>query len=157
MAVTGSVGARLYTSATPLADTIGSADAVGDFTGLTIATEIGMIESVGEFGRQFDVATFIELYTGRTHKFKSSYNDGTLTLVVGQDLSDAGQAALRSYAMATDQNTYPFKLTLLGAPSSYDTVWFGALVRSFRSQLGGAGQVIRATVELDINTTIFFN
>lgn len=157
MPVAGSVGARLYTSATALANINAAADAVADFTSLTIATEIGLIESVGEFGRVFESATFVELSTGRTIKLKGAYNDGELQLVVASDLSDTGQSAVRGYAIATDQNTYPFKATLLGADANFDTIYFGAIVRSYRLQPGNASQVIRASIILDINTPIFFN
>lgn len=154
MAATGALGARLYTSATPLTDVAGAADAIGDFQGLTIATEIGLIENIGELGRVFETVTFQELATGRAFKLKGPYNDGQLQITVGQDLTDAGQAALKSY-VASDQNTYPFKMTLVGADASYDTIYFGAKVMSFRTQLGAANAVIRAMVTLEINTPIF--
>ena len=155
MAATGVLGARLYTSATPLTDVEAAADAIGDFQGLTIATEIGLIESVGEFGRSFDLATFQAVADGRTYKLKAGFNDGQLQLTVGADLSDAGQAALKSYADASNQNTYPFKMTIVGADASYDTIYFGAKVMSFRTQLGAANAVIKAMVMLEVNTPIY--
>jgi hypothetical protein len=155
MAVTGTLGARLYTSATPLTNVEAAADAITDFQGLTVATEIGLIESVGELGRVFDVVPFQAVADGRTYKLKGGFNDGQLTLTVGQDLTDAGQVALKSYAEASNQNTYPFKVVLVGADASYDTIHFGAKVMSFRTQLGAANAVIRATVVLEINTPIF--
>lgn len=155
MAATGSLGARLFTSATPLTDVAGAADAIGDFQGLTIATEIGLIESVGEFGRVFETVTFQALADGRAYKLKGPFNDGQLQLVVGQDLTDSGQAALKSYAEASNQNTYPFKVTLVGADASYDTIYFGAKVMSFRTQMGAANTVLKVMVTLEVNTPIF--
>lgn len=155
MAATGVLGARLYTSATALTDVEDAADAIGDFQGLTIATEIGLIESMGEFGRMFDPVTFQAVADGRTYKLKGGNNDGQFQLTIGQDLTDAGQVALKAYAEATDQNTYPFKITLVGADANFDTVYFGAKVMSFRTQLGAANAVMRATVTLEINTPIF--
>lgn len=155
MAATGTLGARLYTSATPLTDVEGAADAIGDFQGLTIATEIGLIENFGEFGRVFDPVTFQAVADGRTYKLKGGYNEGNIQLTLGQDLSDAGQAALKSYAEATNQNTYPFKVTLVGADASYDTIYFGAKVMSFRTQMGAANAVVKAMVTLEINTPIY--
>ena len=152
---TGTLGATLYTSATPLVDIAGSADAIGDFSGLTIATEIGLVTNFGEFGRVFTNVPFQSIGEGRTYKLKGGYDDGQLQLTIGQDLSDTGQAALKAYAEASDQNTYPFKLTLVGADASYDTIYFGAKVMSFRTTLGGLNEVIRAMVTLEINTTIF--
>lgn len=155
MAATGTLGARLYTSATPLTDVEAAADAIGDFQGLTIATEIGLIENFGEFGRQFDAVTFQAVKDGRTYKLKGGYNEGNIQLTLGQDLSDSGQAALKAYAEATNQNTYPFKITLVGADASYDTIYFGAKVMSFRTQMGAANAVIKAMVTLEINTPIY--
>lgn len=154
MAATGVLGARLYTSATPLTNVEGAADAIGDFQGLTIATEIGLIESMGEHGRVFDPVPFQAVADGRTYKLRGGHNDGQFQLTIGQDLTDAGQAALKSYVTA-DQNTYPFKITIVGADASYDTIYFGAKVMSFRTTLGATNSVIRATVTLEINTTIF--
>lgn len=154
MAVTGVLGSRLYTSATALADIAGSADAIGDFQGLTIATEIGLIQSMSEYGRVYDTVPFQPVVDGRTYKIRGGNNDGQFQITIGQDLTDAGQAALKSY-VAGNQDTYPFKITLLGADASYDTVYFGAKVMSFRTTLGAVNQVILATVILEINTTIF--
>ncbi len=153
MAATGVLAARLYTSATPLTDVGAAADAIGDFQGLTIATELGLIESFGELGRVFETVTF-QAVDGRTHKLKGGYNDGQFQLVVAQDLSDSGQAALKSYVVA-DQNTYPFKMTITGADANSDTVYFGAKVMSFKTRMGQANSVIRADIALEINTPIF--
>lgn len=154
MAVTGVLGSRLYTSATALTNIEAAADAIGDFQALTITTEIGLIESMGEYGRVYDPVPFQPVADGRTYKLRGGSNDGQFQLTIGQDLTDAGQAALKSY-VSGNQDTYPFKITLLGADASYDTVYFGAKVMSFRTQLGAVNQVIRATIILEINTPIF--
>lgn len=155
MAVTGALGARLYTSATPLTNVSTAADAISDFQGLTIATEIGLIENFGEFGRQYDMVPFQAVADGRTYKLKGGYNDGQIALVVGQDLSDSGQAALYAYANAANQNTYPFKSTIVGADASFDTYYFGAKAMSWRINIGAVNNAIRATATLEINTPIF--
>lgn len=155
MAAAGTLGARLYTSATALVNIEAAADAIGDFTGLTIATEIGLIENLGELGRVFDPVTFQAIADGRTYKLKGGYNDGNIQMTVGQDLTDAGQALLKSYGNASDQNTYPFKMTLVGADAAFDTIYFGAKVMSFRTQMGAVNSVVRAMITLDINTPIF--
>lgn len=155
MANTGVLGMRIYTSATPLADTDGAADAIGDFQGLTIATEIGLVESFDSMGRVFTNVPFTAIGDGRTRKAKGSYDDGTVQMVVAQDLSDAGQAALKAYADASDQNVYPFKVTILGAPANFDTYYFGARVMSYRSQFGSVNNTVKAAIQLEIDTTIF--
>lgn len=151
---TGTLGAKLYTSATALVNIDAAADAIGDFQGLTIATEVGLITNMGELGRVFSPVTYQTVAEGRMRKLKAGYDDGNIQLVLAQDLTDAGQALLKTYAEASNQNTYPFKITLVGADASFDTMYFGAIVLSARTQMG-ALQVIQLMVTLDINTTIF--
>jgi hypothetical protein len=154
MAATGVLGARLYTSATPLTNVDAAADDIADFQALTVTTEIGLIETFGEFGKVFDMVPFVAVADGNTTKLKGPNNNGQFTMTVAQDLTDSGQAALLSY-VAADQNTYPMKITIVGADVSYDTIYFGAKVMSFRTMLGGANAVMKATVVLEINTDIF--
>lgn len=155
MAVAGTLGAHLYCNDTALADIQGSADAIGDFQGLTITTEVGLIENFGEFGKVFDLVTFQAVADGRMYKLKGGYNAGNIQFTLGQDLSDAGQLLLKTHADAADQSSYPFKITLTGADASYDTIYFGAKVMSYRTQMGAVNAVIRAMVSLEINTPIF--
>lgn len=155
MAAAGTLGARLYASATALVNIEAAADAIGDFTGLTIATEVGLIENFGEFGRVFAPVNFQAVSDGRMYKLKGGFDDGNIQLTVGQDISDAGQALLKSYGEASNQNTYPFKITLVGADANFDTIYFGAKVMSYRTQMGSVNSVIKALVTLDINTPIF--
>lgn len=155
MAVAGTLGAHLYCNDTALTNIEAAADAITDFQGYTIATEVGLIENFGEFGKVFDLVTFQAVADGRMYKLKGGYNAGNIQFTLGQDLSDAGQALLKAHADAADQNTYPFKITLTGADASFDTIYFGAKVMSFRTQMGAVNAVVRAMVSLEINTPIF--
>src|ERR1044072_972305 len=140
MALAGTLGARVFLSSTPLTD----AETVNDITdlsGLTINTEVGLVENVGEFGKSFELVTFQAVGDGRTRKLKGPYNSGTLSMVCGMDLGDAGQAALKDIADSLDQETYPFKVTILGANPSFDTAYFGAKVMSYRIVMGAANTV----------------
>jgi len=58
MAATGVLGSRLYVGPTALTDIETSADAIADFTALSIGVEIGLIDNIGEFGKVFDLVTF---------------------------------------------------------------------------------------------------
>ncbi len=150
---TGALGARLYTSATPLTNITDAADAPADFVGANV--EVGLVENFGEMGRQFDVVPFQAVADGRTWKMKGGYNDGQMTLVVGQDISDAGQAIMKFAAEASNQNTYPFKLTIIGANVNFDTYFWGAKVTSWRINVGAVNNTIRATAMMEVDTTIF--
>lgn len=154
MAIAGTLGAQLFVSATPLANTEAAADTIGDFTGLTIATEVGLIESMGEFGKQYDLASFQAVGDGRMRKLKGGFNEGNLALVCGLDLSDPGQAALKTYADAADQNAYPVKLTIV-TESGTDTYYFGVKVMSFRTVLGSVNNVVKVNISLEITTGVF--
>jgi hypothetical protein len=155
VAATGVLGARLYVGAIALSDIETSADAIADFTSLSAGLEVGLIENIGEFGKVFDLVTFQAVADGRTYKFKGGFNEGNLQMTVASDLTDAGQALLFAYGNAQDQNTYPFKITLNGADASFDTVYFGGKVFSYRQQLGSVNNIIKATVNIEINTPVF--
>jgi hypothetical protein len=156
MAATGVLGSRLYVGPTALTDIETSADAIADFTALSIGVEIGLIDNIGEFGKVFDLVTFQAVATGRTYKLKGGYNQGNLQLTMGSDLSDAGQLLMYQYGVAQDQNTYPFRVTLVGMDAGYDNVYFGGKVFSYRQQLGSVNNIIKAQVNIEINTDIYF-
>lgn len=156
MAATGVLGARMYIGPTPLSDIEASADAIADFTALSIGVEVGLIENIGEFGKVFDLVTFQAVADGRTYKLKGGYNEGAIQLTVGSDLTDAGQALLFQYGNAQDQNNYPFRITLVGVDSTWDNVYFGGKVFSYRQQLGTVNNVIKAQINIEINTPVYF-
>lgn len=157
MAATGVLGARLYVGDTPLANIEAAADALADFTALTVATEVGLIENLGNFGKVFNKVTFMAIADGRTYKLKGGYDQGSLQMTVGSDLSDAGQFLMYTYGTAADQNTYPFKIVLVGVDAGFDTVYFGGKVFSYQQQLGSADTIIKALITIEINTPIFFS
>jgi hypothetical protein len=154
MAVTGTLGATLGVSATPLASIIGLSIASFQPPAASYTT-VGFVENLGEFGRQFEKVTFVSISDARTLKLKGPYDDGTLQLGLGADISDAGQAILFSASQAVDQNTYPMQIILVGA-SVYDNyIYFGGKIMSFRFNAGAANAVFRATVSIEVNTAVF--
>ena len=155
MAATGVLGARLYIGETALANIEAAADAITDFTSVSAGVEVGLIENIGEFGKVFDKVTFQAIANGRTYKLKGGYDEGSIQMTVGSDLTDAGQALLFAYGNASDQNTYPVKIVLVGVDASWDTIYFGGKVFSYRQQLGSVNNVIKAMVTIEINTPIF--
>lgn len=153
MAATGTLGSRVYVSSATVAATI---DTVEEYTALSWI-EIGLIESVGEFGRVFDLATFQAIKEGRMYKLKAGFNDGALQLVVGEDLGDAGQVALKGFAEASNQNNYGFRVELNDAPTAGGgptTYFFRGLPMSFRTTMGAVNNVIKATANVEVNSDI---
>ncbi len=153
MAINGTLGSKLFISDAAIAATV---DTEQEFAAQSW-TEVGLIESFGEFGRQFDLATFQAVKDGRTYKLKAGYNDGNIQFTLGQDLSDAGQLALKTAAELTTQANYGFRIEFNDAPSTVGgptTVYFRGLAMSFRSQMGAANAVIRATSSVEVNSDI---
>lgn len=70
--------------------------------------EIGGIESIPEFGRSYNEVTFTPLAERGVQKYKGSFNDGSVTVPLAKDLSNAGQAAL--YAARDSDFDYNFKV-----------------------------------------------
>jgi hypothetical protein len=57
-------------------------------------TAVGEVTSIPEFGRVYATVKYNPLSSRGTQKFKGSYDDGAVTIPMGKDLSDEGQAAL---------------------------------------------------------------
>lgn len=151
------LGTRLYIGATALVDIEAAADALADFTALSAGAEIGQIESIGNFGKIFQKVVSQTIATGRTYKFKGGYDQGAVNLVLVSDLSDPGQALLHTYGNAQDQNTYPMKMTLNGAPTGFGSVYFGVKIFSYDFTMGPVNTVVKAAVNMEINTDIFLD
>lgn len=153
MAVNGTLGSKLFISDAAIAEGI---DTEEEFTAQDW-TEIGLIESFGEFGRQFETVTFVSVQEGRTRKLKGPYNDGQMQITVGLDRSDAGQLALATAADASTQDNYGFRIELndppstVGGPTSF---FFRGLPMSFRTQMGAANAVVKAMSMIEVNSEI---
>lgn len=155
MPVNQSVGTRVWMSSATVADTI---DTEVEYSA-QLYTELSLIESIGEFGRMFETATFVELSTGRTIKLKGAYNDGSLDLSMATDLSDAGQLALHDASDDLVQSLYAFKIELKDNPTYIDgptAYFFRALPMSYRSTAGGAGQAIKSVAKLELVSDLIY-
>ncbi len=118
-------------------------------------TEVGLVESLGEFGDQSNTVNFASLNDGRNRKAKGIRDAGDLALTVARDPTDPGQDALIA-AEATSNKfafkvVYPDRLT----PTGTDGIdYFRALVMSKRSNVGSADNVIRRAFTLGIDSAI---
>lgn len=70
--------------------------------------EIGEVVTIPEFGRSYNEIKHNPLSSRGTQKFKGSYDDGSITISLGKDASDAGQAAVIA-ALDIDSD-YNFKV-----------------------------------------------
>jgi hypothetical protein len=119
-------------------------------------TLVGEVESIGEFGDQYNPVTFTALDDRRVRKFKGSADAGTISLTIGHDSADTGQTNLDT-ALASDSD-YAFKVTLddagTGSPSSPTTYYFRGKVMSTRVNPGDAENIVRVSAEVAINSAI---
>lgn len=144
-------GAKLYIGPSVTSAT----DTASEYAALTPWTEVGMIETLGEFGDESSEVTFAVLGDGRIRKAKGARNAGTLAITVGHVADDTGQAAMIA-AEATYSN-YAFKVVLpnrLNATGTDEIQYFRGLVMSKRQNVGGNDNVVRRTFNLGVNSEI---
>lgn len=117
--------------------------------------EIGEVESLGDFGDAAEAVTFISLGDSRVRKLKGPRDAGTCPLVVGDDPSDTGQAAI----VAAEATTFDYRFKVvgndavtLGGDSSVS--YFAAKVMGKKKGVGAANNVVRRTFDLGINSDI---
>lgn len=118
-------------------------------------TEIGDVESLGEFGDDAPILTAQTLQDERVFKAKGARDAGTLTMTVLDRPDDAGQIALIA-AEATKYN-YPFKVVLpnrLTIAGTDQTEYFIGLVSSKRLNVGDNSNFLRRTFMVAINSKV---
>lgn len=118
---------------------------------------VGEIEELGEFGDQINGVNFTSLNDGRVRKYKGSRDAGDMTLTIGFDASDAGQAALKAALDDTSQDNYNCKVALndaLTQGGEPTTFYFSGKIMSRRIQTGSADDIVRASVTIGISTGV---
>lgn len=156
MAVQGALGTVMAISDTSITTNI---DTEAEFFAVTGYTDVSLIENFGEFGKQFDLVTFQAVADGRTYKLKGGYNAGSMQVVIGQDLADAGQDKLYDNANSATQARIAVRLILNDEPSSLggaSRYYFLAMPMSWRTNLGAVNNAIRATVNMEIDSEIIY-
>lgn len=133
-----------------------AADSLAEFLAMSTWTEVGLIESIGEFGDESADVTFASIGDGRTRHAKGARDAGTMALVVAHDPTDAGQAAVE-LAEQTEFN-YAFRVLVADSPGvtySNTDIYFRGLVRSRRKNIGTNDNVIRNTYNVGVNSELF--
>lgn len=161
MSVSKTSGARLYIGPVVNPDIIEDMTdeaVIAYFEGISGGdwTELEEIESLGELGDKSDVATFASLKNRRVRKFKTTRDAGTLSVVVGRDPLDPGQAAMVA-AEKTDFN-HAFKLVYADARDEQHTdsiEYFGGMVMSRATNVGGNSDITKRTFDIGVNTAVF--
>ena len=141
MAISTAAGCKIY---------IGTTEAVSSPDDLL---EIGEVTNFSEFGRVYQLITHQSIGTRGDRKYKGSYNDGAITLQLGRDTSDTGQAAC-IVARDADED-YNFKIMLNDdtVASPTPTIFqFMGKVMSYTVNIGSANQIIGATMMIEIKS-----
>lgn len=117
--------------------------------------EVDEIEDLGEFGDESETVNFTALSDGRTRIFKGPRSAGTMTIVVGDDPTDEGQAAME--AAEASPLDFNFKVQLNDAQSigGDDTKqYFIGKVMSKRRNIGQANNIVRRNFMVAVNSAI---
>lgn len=121
-------------------------DAAG-FQALALV-EVAEITDLGEFGREYAQVTHQPLGTRRTIKRKGSFNDGSITLPMARDASDAGQALLESALDSDDSFSYCVEL------QDGSRYYFTAQCMSYKTNVGGVDSITGRSAQLEIDNDI---
>lgn len=148
--VQGTVGLRMFISATA-PETVDEAG----FTSTDIVwTEIEQIGTPGNHGGTKNVNTFIPVKTGTVAKIGGSTDYGTMSMMLGNLYSDAGQRLLET-AFGQRNTHYSFKMQYDdGNAVTDETHYFRALVSQFERQDGDANGVRQIACTLNISSNI---
>lgn len=73
-------------------------------------TEVGEVEDAGTQSDDATVTSFTPLKSRRVKKFKGALDAGTQQIVIGADISDAGQGAMQTAYLDQSGEDYAFKL-----------------------------------------------
>lgn len=129
---------------------IGAAPATYDQAGFDAVSvdEIGEVTDAGEYGKVYNLVTHNPLATRGTQKFKGSYNNGSVTLQIAQDETDAGQIA--ATAAADSDDSFTIKVVKQNGAIDY----FTAQVMSFTTSIGGVDSIEGGSIQLEIDNDI---
>ena len=150
-AIFATAGAQVFIG--PVTESKSEPFVLGDFAGFSF-TEIGWLESIGEFGDESAEITFDAIGEGRTQKLKGIRNAGNMDLVMGVVEDDPGQLALLSAeAEVTD---FAFKVVFNNAPSggTPGERYFIGKVMTARENLSTANSVVRRGGRVAINSNV---
>lgn len=139
MAVLPGVGTIVEVSSSlPAAETETGYEALSDFV------EVGEISSLPEHGPASNLVTFVDLKTGAERKTFGSTNYGSMTIPVGYDPDDAGQAILRT---ANENRT---AISVKVTYSDGEIAYYPAIVLSFTRQ-AVSDQVLGGNIQLEFS------
>lgn len=110
-------------------------------------TEVGMIESFGEFGPDHNIGSFIPIATGVACKYMGSADYGEIAMVIAKSATDSGLSELLAHVGDVDE--LPFKVALSNVGTTKPTCYyFPGLTKSARVNIGTGDDVVRLNVTI---------
>lgn len=110
-------------------------------------TDIGEVDNIGEFGREYNLVTRNPLRSRGTVKMKGSYNEGQLPLQIALDNNDAGQVVMKAASLSDDLHS--FRIT---DGQTGEIYYFQGLVMTWKRNYGGTDDVVNVACTIEINT-----
>lgn len=151
--LTPGLGAKIYIGASTV-----TADDLSEFDAVTDWDEIGLVESIPEFGTRWETGSFTPVGDGLKRKYKTILDNGSLSITAARKASDDGQTA--AVAAAANTNTaYPIKVILnddtgVGTGHKPSRFYFYALVTSATVNPGSASDTVKTTIGLEITSAV---
>lgn len=147
-----SAGTRLYISGTGSAPAAAPAGLASTYDAATFAAasyiQIGELVDLGSFGKKYNKVTFNPLGDRKTVKRRGSYDNGTLSLKLGDSILEPGQIAIKA---ASDQDSsFAFKVVV----QSGTTYYFTGQVMGWTLEVGSVDQITGLTVDVEIDNDI---
>lgn len=130
-----------------VAETPATIAAIGGFLDLTFIAS-SEVTSIGDVGPENEVITFNTVCDGKVNKRLGATNYGQQTLEIAYKGTNGAQAVL-SEAVRTK-----VPISVKESLSSGDVLYYVAYVASFKTQVGGSSDYLRASVTLEIDSEI---
>lgn len=124
-------------------------------------TEVGMIESVGDFGPESSVGSFTPIGTGVACKYMGTTDNGEVTLTIAKTSTDTGLQTLIAAQGATNSTAMKVELSEVGTttaghttPAKHTRYMFPGLVKSAKVTVGSGDDIVKINTSLVINGSI---
>lgn len=115
-------------------------------------TEIGELESIGDYGDQVSDASFTALAASRVTHLKGVADGGTVDMTIAFDTGDAGQTAL--VTASKDRSGYYYLYPIKVEYADGFTDYFAVAVQGIRKQPGSGNDVVRRVVTVAVNSPV---
>jgi hypothetical protein len=155
-----STGTKFYLCETAPTITGVEEDDLDAFDAL-VWVEVGMVESIGEFGPEGTIGTFMPLGTGVACKYRGTTDNGEVQLSIAKTTTDTGLAALIGRQGNPVEAAFKVELSAVGTtteghliPAKHQRYVFLGLVKSARITVGTGDDVVKVSVGIPITGDI---